>query len=94
VSALFSEKVRKEIEKTIKEASGNEVFFVGSLDGGGVVSSLRVVARGNEFSVPAIVDSASSGDIVIHNHPSGNLTPSVRDIEMASVFGTGEWVFT
>ncbi|GBD39305.1 putative ATP-dependent helicase DinG [bacterium HR37] len=87
VSALFSEKIKREIEKTIKEASGNEVFFVGSLDGGGVVSSLRVVARGNEFSVPAIVDSASSGDVVIHNHPSGNLTPSARDIEMASVFG-------
>jgi ATP-dependent DNA helicase DinG len=83
----FSEKTRGEIEGTIKKSSGNEVFFVGSLDEDGIVDGIKVVARGNGYSVPAIVDSAESGDVVIHNHPSGNLTPSDQDIQMAGLFG-------
>ena len=83
----FSEKAKEEVEKVIKEAFGNEVFFVGSLDQYGVVDGVRVVARGNDYSVPAIVDSAQSGEVVIHNHPSGNLTPSDEDILIAGLFG-------
>ena len=83
----FSEKAREEIEETIKHSSGNEVFFVGSLNEDGVVDGIKVVARGNDYSVPAIVDSAERGEVVIHNHPSGNLTPSSEDIHMASIFG-------
>jgi ATP-dependent DNA helicase DinG len=46
-----------------------------------------VIARGNDYSVPAVIESASPGEVVIHNHPSGNLTPSNQDIQIASVFG-------
>lgn len=76
-----------EIERTIEEASGNEVFFVGSFGEKGVVNDVKVVARGNDYSVPAVVSSAKSGEVVIHNHPSGVLTPSDEDIHIASVFG-------
>ena len=48
---------------------------------------VKVLARGNEYSVPAIIDSASAGQVVLHNHPSGNLTPSEQDIHLASIFG-------
>lgn len=87
---LFSEKAREEIGGTIKESVGTEVFFVGSLDENGIVDGVRVVARGNDYSVPAVVDSVKSGEVVIHNHPSGNLTPSNEDINMAGVFGNLE----
>ncbi len=84
---VFSEKAREEIDEIIRGSSGNEVFFVGSLDENGIVYSVRIAARGNDYSVPAIVESAKSGEVVIHNHPSGNLTPSDEDIHMASIFG-------
>jgi ATP-dependent DNA helicase DinG len=84
---IFSKKAKKEFAKVIKEADGNEVFFVGSFGDGDVIENVRVIARGNNYSVPAVVDSAKSGEVVIHNHPSGNLTPSDQDIQMASVFG-------
>jgi ATP-dependent DNA helicase DinG len=87
---LFSEKAREEIGGTIKESMGNEVFFVGSLDENGIVDGVRVVARGNDYSVPAVVDSVKPGEVVIHNHPSGNLTPSNEDINMAGAFGNLE----
>ncbi len=83
----FSVKALEAIEETIKKSSGNECFFVGSVDEDGTVAGVRVVARGNDYSVPAIVGSAQSGDVVIHNHPSGNLTPSDQDIQMAGLFG-------
>jgi ATP-dependent DNA helicase DinG len=81
------EEARGQIERAIRESSGNDVFFVGFLDRDGLVEDVRVIARGNDSSVPAVVESAKAGDVVIHNHPSGNLTPSDLDIEIASIFG-------
>jgi ATP-dependent DNA helicase DinG len=84
---LFTVQVKNSIRIGIEEASGNEVFFVGSFSAGQMIDSVRVVARGNGYSVPAVIDSALPGEVVIHNHPSGNLTPSDEDIQIASVFG-------
>ena len=33
------------------------------------------------MSVPAIVHRAEEWDLALHNHPSGNLTPSRDDVE-------------
>lgn len=84
---LLTSRAKNRIRISIEEASGNEVFFVGSFTEGTVIDEVRVVARGNNNSVPAVVDSALPGEVVIHNHPSGNLTPSEQDIRIASVFG-------
>ena len=84
---FFSENVKSTIQSAIEEASGNEVFFVGSFSESLVIEEVSVVARGNDYSVPAVIESASPGDVVIHNHPSGNLQPSDQDIQIASVFG-------
>jgi ATP-dependent DNA helicase DinG len=37
--------------------------------------------------VAAIMVATSFGDVVIHNHPSGQLTPSHADVEIASLLG-------
>jgi ATP-dependent DNA helicase DinG len=84
---LFTVQVKNSIRIGIEEASGNEVFFVGSFSAGNIIDCIRVVARGNGYSVPAVIDSALPGEVVIHNHPSGNLNPSDQDIQLASVFG-------
>ncbi|MGH7900788.1 MAG: helicase C-terminal domain-containing protein [Thermodesulfobacteriota bacterium] len=83
----FSTKIKEEIGSHIKDAEGNEVFFVGNYNEEGIIDRIKVFARGNEYSVPAIIESAKSGDVVIHNHPSGNLTPSEQDIRIATLFG-------
>ena len=83
----FSENTVATIRKAIAEACGNEVFFLGHTDGTGFVTSIEPLARGNRDTVAAIVVAASCGDVVIHNHPSGNLTPSQADIEIASIMG-------
>jgi ATP-dependent DNA helicase DinG len=84
---IFSKNARKEFVEVVKEADGNEVFFIGSFGDDDLIEKVRAIARGNNYSVPAVVDSAKSGEVVIHNHPSGNLTPSDQDIQIASVFG-------
>jgi len=84
---FFSSSVKSTIKTTIEKASGNEVFFVGSLSKDKVIDDVQVIARGNDYSVPAVIESASAGEVVIHNHPSGNLSPSNQDIQIASVFG-------
>ena len=71
----------------IRDAGGNEVFFLGKTDGKGMVESAQVVARGNKNLVPAITNIAHTGDVVIHNHPSGLLQPSEPDAMIASQLG-------
>ncbi len=71
----------------IQQAGGNEVFFVGKVNGEGLVESVQVVARGNKVMVPAIINNVHTGDAVIHNHPSGGLQPSNADASIASQLG-------
>jgi ATP-dependent DNA helicase DinG len=80
----FSEKSIAELRKEIEDAGGNEVFALGFLDGKGLVAKIEVRARGNEGSVPAPGTGGSSPDVLIHNHPSGFLTPSDNDLVIAS----------
>ncbi|WP_236021602.1 helicase C-terminal domain-containing protein [Geomesophilobacter sediminis] len=71
----------------IADAGGNEVFFLGRTDEALMVVEVEVLARGNQDSVAAIMIATSFGDVVVHNHPSGHLTPSGADIEIASLMG-------
>jgi ATP-dependent DNA helicase DinG len=71
----------------IRDAGGNEVFFLGKTDAKGLVESVQVVARGNKALVPAITNIVHTGDVVIHNHPSGVLQPSDADAGIASQLG-------
>ena len=71
----------------IKESGENEVFFIGLAHSSSIVSEVRVVARGNSYSAPAILKDVRAGDVLIHNHPSGILHPSDEDITVASLAG-------
>jgi ATP-dependent DNA helicase DinG len=84
---LFSEHAILRMREEIDDADGNEVFFLGRTDEAKVVVEVEALARGNRDMVAAILIAASFGDVVIHNHPSGNLTPSRADLEIASVLG-------
>jgi ATP-dependent DNA helicase DinG len=63
------------------------VFFIGRTNVDGMVCETETIARGSKVAVPAIITRASGGDVVIHNHPSGDLTPSNADMDIASVCG-------
>ncbi|MCH8285158.1 DEAD/DEAH box helicase family protein [candidate division KSB1 bacterium] len=83
----LSPKVRQTILREINGNSGNEVFFYGTVDDSGQVKDVEALAWGNETSTPAILQKLLPGDIVIHNHPAGDLTPSDADIQIASFVG-------
>jgi len=87
VSKYITPEAAAKIRREIAEAGGNEVYLLGYLDGSLRVTDVDVVARGNEAAVPAILQLASSGDVVIHNHPSGDLTPSDADLSIAARLG-------
>ena len=80
----FDTKIINQMRQEIGSANENEVFFSGTLDKDHLID-VRVVARGNRNSVPAVVRPVSGKRIVVfHNHPSGDLTPSGADITVAS----------
>jgi len=79
-SGAFAELMRAEIAA----AGGNEVFFSAELKQDQCVE-INVLAKGNKKSVPAVVRPVPGKRLVVlHNHPSGDLTPSGADITVAS----------
>lgn len=84
---LCSDEALRVLRFTIQEAQNNEVFFLGTTDETGVLQEVNPLARGNDSAVPALLQVASPGDVILHNHPSGHLTPSEADLEIASHYG-------
>ena len=87
MQSSFSNHAIQQLRAAINDADGNEVFFLGRTDEARLVVEVEPLARGNRDAVAAIMIAASFGDVVIHNHPSGQLTPSQADIEIASLLG-------
>jgi ATP-dependent DNA helicase DinG len=84
----------RHMQEAIEETGGREVFFAGALDGQGRVAEVRVCARGHETAVPALFESLDVRDVVIHNHPSGELSPSEADVQLAAMYSAhGHGVF-
>jgi ATP-dependent DNA helicase DinG len=75
------------IREAIEEAGGNEVFLVGRMGPWGKVEEVTVGARGTEDAVPVLRPHLAQGNVVIHNHPSGELAPSGPDISIAYRLG-------
>ena len=82
----FTANAIRTMQEAIGEAGGNEVFFAGALSEEGIVETAVVCARGHQGAVPAVFERLSRRDVVIHNHPSGNLTPSEADLELAAMY--------
>ena len=86
IDEKISLEAREKMVFEIAETGGNEVFFRGILDENKIVCDVEVLAKGNRYSVPAILKRMKKNEIIIHNHPSGYLYPSDADIEVASIF--------
>ncbi len=84
LSPITQEQLRREI----LESGGNEIFCIGRTDAEQVVVELDILARGNRDAVPAVLQACRPGDVIIHNHPSGRLTPSGADLEIAGNLGS------
>ncbi|MCR5189374.1 MAG: DEAD/DEAH box helicase family protein [Treponema sp.] len=84
IKDYLSDEVIKIIKAEIEESGGNEVFFTGLIDENSKVVKIKVGARGNINTVPVNFDDKRKSNVLIHNHPSGNLTPSSADLGVAS----------
>ena len=91
ISPEAADVLRREIE----QIDGAEVFAVGRCDSNYVVCDLSVLARGNRGAAPVVDPTLIRGQVVIHNHPSGDLTPSDADVTAAAGLaarGIGFWI--
>ena len=76
--------VRSLLAGEIRAAGGREVSFVADVDEEGVITAARAVARGTVQMVLALPGVARRGQMLLHNHPSGNLEPSEPDLAVAA----------
>jgi len=75
------------LESEIEDADGAEVLSAATVDDEGNWVDLRILARGTHEQAPAILRGLQPGDILLHNHPTGDLTPSDADFSVASLCG-------
>src|SRR4030095_15920587 len=76
--------VRDYLATEISAAAGREVCFVATLDPDGRIVAANAVARGPADMVLALPGVARVGQMVLHNHPSGELEPSPPDLFVAA----------
>ena len=76
--------MRDALRREISAADGNEVSFVATLDADRIITAVRVVARGTVDRVLALPGVARAGEMLLHNHPSGHLEPSMADLSVAA----------
>jgi ATP-dependent DNA helicase DinG len=84
INERFSMPVIIKMRRQIERSDGNEVFFTGSVNSKGMVTSVTAAARGNESAVPLNRNEAGKSSVLIHNHPGGNLHPSDADLAVAA----------
>jgi ATP-dependent DNA helicase DinG len=76
--------VRAYLAGEIAAAGGREVSFAAEVDRDGVITAARVVSRGTVDMVLALPGMACRGEMMLHNHPSGHLSPSQADLNVAA----------
>ncbi|MEO8604800.1 MAG: hypothetical protein ABI629_19680, partial [bacterium] len=74
IAERFTNAAMRTLRAAIADAGGNEVFALGTI-AGGLIDGVRVLARGNRHATPALLQVPRPGEVAIHNHPSGGLTP-------------------
>jgi ATP-dependent DNA helicase DinG len=86
MSNRFTPEAARALKQAIQQAGGVEVFAIGDVVAGHV-SAVTVTCRGTTDQVPALLDRPRAGQIVVHNHPSGDLRPSQADLQLAQLYG-------
>ncbi len=76
-----------QIAADIEEAGGVEVFFVARRGRDGLIHEVESHAYGTKEAVPIRFDLFEPGNVIIHNHPTGNLLPSDADMNVSSHLG-------
>lgn len=87
--------MQDQIRSEIAQANGNEVFFVGFTNDANVVCGVKTMSRGNQARVAACAEDVEAGNVLIHNHPGGDLTPSDADVDLSAFFadfGVGSYI--
>lgn len=95
IANYISPEAANALRREIEQVEGAEVFAVGRCDSNYVVCDLSVLARGNMGAAPVVDPTVIRGQVVIHNHPSGNLMPSDADVAAAASLaarGVGFWI--
>jgi ATP-dependent DNA helicase DinG len=90
VTARIASGPARAMRTAIALTGGNEVCFACTLNDDGVIIAAKPVARGDVSSVLALPGFAQRGEMLVHNHPSGILSPSGPDMDIASrIHGDG-----
>jgi hypothetical protein len=75
----------------IQRAEGREVAFACGWNSElQQITTARVIARGSHTCVPGVFADVRPGELFLHSHPNGNVSPSDADVQCVhSEYGRG-----
>ncbi len=86
IEKMFSENVLEKMRRVIAGNEGNEVFFQGVYNSKKkIVNQIEPLAYGTANAVAAKLSLQSPYNVVVHNHPGGDVNPSPQDNHIASI---------
>jgi len=84
IEEIFSLELKNKIRNDIIKAEGQEIYLAGKVNESSNIFNYKIIDNGNKSSASSIINNLNAGDVLIHNHPSGDLNPSASDIHLAS----------
>jgi ATP-dependent DNA helicase DinG len=95
LNTYILKEAQEAMRREIALAFGNEVFFMGITNDERQVVAVKTLARGNQSQVPIHMGHNQHGNVIIHNHPGDDLSPSDADLELSAFFssrGVGSYI--
>lgn len=89
------DELRQRMREAIETHAGCEVLFVADMGEGSQVAAIYDIAHGSPGMVPAPRKQIQPGQVMMHNHPSGQLIPSDADVRLAAQLaeeGIASWI--
>lgn len=84
-SEVFTGEIIALLREEIEANEDQEVSFVGNVDKYGITYEVEALAYGNDNSSAVVMADTLRGDVLIHNHPSGDIRASGQDINISSL---------
>lgn len=75
--------VQRQMQTAIHNAQGAALYFLGKRNPDGCIESVRVISRAGPRAAMMLYSLPQHGEVVLHNHPTGNLHPDDTDDQIA-----------
>ena len=95
IEHYLTESAQLQLRESLQRVEGHELFFLGrSTQKDGRIDAIRQICRASPRALMMLYSLPQTGDVILHNLPTGQLIPTQVDEKLSHRFnGKGVGVF-